>query len=302
MTLVENFNNSTGYQVALNACCDLGEGPVWDKVNQRIFWVNITGGEIHWLYPHTGKHEHCKVNKMVGAIALIADGRILAALQTGFAIVDISNGAISPIANPESALPNNRLNDGKCDTAGRFWAGTMNMAGCANQAALYTLNPDFSISSKIQNVSIANGLAWSPDDKVFYFIDTPTNQVAAYDYDSLTGDIKNRRIVIDLSSGNGYADGMTIDTEGMLWIALWDGWKVERWNPHTGKLISSINLPVSKPTSCTFGGADMTDLYITSARYGLTNEELLAQPLAGALFVVKNTGQQGLPVNEFKIL
>lgn len=238
---------------------------------------------------------------MVGAIALIDDGRVVAALQTGFAIIDIANGAIQPIADPESELSNNRFNDGKCDTAGRFWAGTMSMDGSANQAALYTLGQDLSVSCKIPNVTIANGLAWRQDDKLFYFIDTATNRVAAYDYDVVTGDIKNKRIIIDRTQREGYADGMTIDTDGMLWIALWGGWKVERWNPQTGELISAVNLPVSKPTSCIFGGPDMQDLYITSARHGLTDEELQAQPLAGSLFVVKNTGQQGLPVNRFKM-
>lgn len=299
MSTAEKFNN---YEIALKADCDLGEGPIWDKVNNRIFWVNIMQGEIHWLYPATGKHSYCKTDQLIGTIAVMENGGIIAAVQNGFATIDLKTGAVKSITEIEAELKNNRFNDGKCDTSGRFWAGTMNMVSVLNQAALYMLGTDLSIANKIQNVSIANGLAWSPDDKLFYFVDTPTNQVMAYDYEAETGNIKNGRVVIDRTSKKGYADGMTIDTEGMLWIALWDGWKVERWNPQTGKLIGIIELPVSLVTSCTFGGPDMRDLYITSARIGLTADALIDQPLAGSLFVVKNSGHQGLPVNEFKSL
>jgi sugar lactone lactonase YvrE len=151
----------------------------------------------------------------------------------------------------------------------------------------------------IENTTIANGMAWSPDHETLYFIDTPTFEVAAYQYDSATGQISDRRVVITIPKTDGYPDGMTIDCDGMLWIAHWDGWQVTRWNPQTGEKLHHIKLPVSRITSCTFGGENLDDLFITSARKGLSEAELDMQPLAGSLFVIRNCGYQGLPSFQF---
>src|SRR5690606_35948585 len=155
------------------------------------------------------------------------------------------------------------------------------------------------ISKKIAGVSCSNGLAWSLDDRTFYYIDTPTRQVVAYDFDVATAAITNRRVVVEVDPADGLPDGMTIDAEGMLWIALWGGWKVERWDPGTGEKLAEIRLPVSQVTSCAFGGADLNDLYITSAKIGLTAEERRAQPAAGSLFVVKNLSVSGMATNRY---
>jgi sugar lactone lactonase YvrE len=143
-------------------------------------------------------------------------------------------------------------------------------------------------------------MAWSSDYKTFYYIDTPTCEVVAYDFDLLTGNIGNKRVVIRIPPQEGFPDGMTIDNEGMLWIAHWDGWQVSRWNPNKGKKLLSIPLPVAQITSCTFGGDNLQDLYITSARVNLTEEQLKQQPLAGSLFVLRNSGFHGTPSFEFK--
>lgn len=278
---------------------ELGEGPVWDAAAQKIIWVDILKGNIHWFHPQSNKFQMFQTGQMVGAVAIRKAGGLVAALQNGFAEISLEKGTVKTITDPEPHLNNNRFNDGKCDPAGRFWAGTMGMSGDTGAGNLYTLEQHLSVSVKIKGVSCSNGMAWSPDHATFYYIDTPTRQVTAYDYDISTGSINNKRTIITVPEEYGYPDGMTIDAEGMLWIALWNGWGVERWDPYTGQLLHRILLSASKITSCTFGGGSLEDLYITSARTGLTEQELAAQPLAGALFVVKNSGFRGLWAHEF---
>jgi sugar lactone lactonase YvrE len=158
------------------------------------------------------------------------------------------------------------------------------------------------VEKKIENTTISNGMAWNADNTILYYIDTPTFEVVSYQYDQITGNISNKKAILHIPQEEGHPDGMTLDTEGMLWIAHWDGWQITRWNPNTGKKLSQIKLPVARVTSCTFGGPELKDLFITSARKGLTEEELKNQPLAGALFVIKDCGYQGLPNFEFNYL
>ena len=278
----------------VQSACTLGEGPIWEAANSRVLWVDIHEGNIHEWHSTDQRHVITHMGVKVGAIALDIRGNLVAATARGFAHVRLGDGSISYIADPESHLPDNRFNDGKCDPAGRFCAGTMDgVNDTPGAGSLYTLEYDGSVSLKITGVSCSNGLAWSADNRVFYYIDTPTREVAAYDYTNETGAITNRRVVIVIPEEDGVPDGMTIDTDGMLWIACWGGWKVARWNPHTGRKLMEINLPVSLVTCCTFGGDNLNDLYITTAKTGLSDTELAAQPLAGSLFVVKNTGYIG---------
>jgi sugar lactone lactonase YvrE len=291
---------TTTVEVALEHTCLLGEGPVWDATNKRILWVDILRGKIHQFFPIYKKHSVFKMDQMIGAIALRKYGGIVAALSNGFATIDIERSHVNMISDPEAHLANNRFNDGKCDPTGRFWAGTMDISEDADCGSLYTLEKDMSVSTKLKGVSCSNGLAWSNDHKTMFFIDTPTRQVAAFDYNAISGQINNKRIAISIPEEDGYPDGMTIDSEGMLWIALFDGWKVTRWDPNTGGLLLCIPLPVSKVTSCTFGGETLEDLYITSAKTGLNENEIKAQPLAGSLFVIKNAGFKGVGTYAFE--
>jgi sugar lactone lactonase YvrE len=286
-------------EVVLPHACQLGEGPLWDATRKRILWVDILNGEIHQFYPDKSEHKITVVHSLVGCIALRSSGEVIAALKPGFHTIDLETGAASFIAAPENHLPGIRFNDGKCDPAGRFWAGTMSVMGTRGAAALYTLNTDHTISCKVEKVTCSNGLAWSPDHTTLYYIDTPTGVVMAYDYDLLSGNIANGRQVIQIPPMEGSPDGMTIDTEGMLWIAMWNGWQITRWDPATGELLQRIPLPVANVTSCTFGGEYLRDLYITTALEGLSAEEQKAQPLAGYLFVIENCGYEGLPPFEF---
>lgn len=279
--------------------CALGESPVWDKDKNRVLWVDILTGEIHHFYPESGRHDTDRTGQKTGAIALRKSGGLIAALENGFYEIDIDNRLQNLISNPEKHLPDNRFNDGKCDPTGRFWAGTMSMCDRPGTGKLYALEKDLSVTVKIENVSCSNGLAWSPDQKIFYYIDTLTQNVVAYDFEALTGHISNPEIAIQIPKAEGYPDGMTIDSEGMLWIAIWNGWKIARFNPFTGKKISEVKLPAAQITSCTFGGKDLTDLYVTSARTGLTGEQLNKQPYAGSLFMIGDTHCRGLETFEF---
>ncbi len=282
----------------------LGEGPVWDAKQEIIYWIDILNGHLHSYQPKNKIQKTIALDQLIGSYALSSNGKIIAALKDGIYWVDKQTGQKELIIQPETQLPNNRFNDGKCDPAGRFWAGTMSLTEDKEAGSVYVMEENKeaqSISSKIviSKVTISNGMAWSKDGSTFYFIDTPSSEVIAYDYDLNTGQIKNKRVVISIPIAEGFPDGMTIDTEGMLWVAHWGGWQVTRWNPLTGKQLHSISLPAAKITSCTFGGAHLTDLYITSAKVGLSSQELMEQPLAGSLFIVPNCGYQGYAADEF---
>lgn len=284
----------------------LGEGPVWDAKQEIIYWIDILNGHLHSYQPKNKIQKTIPLNQLIGSYALSSNGKIIAALKEGIYWVDKQTGDKELIIQPETELPNNRFNDGKCDPAGRFWAGTMSLTEDKEAGSVYVVEKNKNtkiVSSKkvISNVTISNGMAWSKDVGTFYYIDTPSSEVVAYDYDLNTGQIKNKRVVITIPVSEGLPDGMTIDTEGMLWVAHWGGWQVTRWNPYTGEQLYAIPLPAAKITSCTFGGPHLSDLYISSAKVGLSSQELLEQPLAGSLFVVPNCGYQGFAAYEFLV-
>lgn len=278
--------------------CQLGEGPVWDASRNEIYWIDIIGGEIHQYSFSNDSFRTYSVNELIGCIVICKSGELLTASKSGFGLLDRATGKITGIGNPECHIPDNRFNDGKCDVQGRLWAGTMSIDESPGAGNVYVFDKGKS-EKKIENVTISNGLAWSIDNKTLYYIDTPTFEVVSYQYESTTGTIKDKKVVITIPKSEGYPDGMTIDKAGMLWIAHWDGWQVTRWNPDTGEKLCHIKMPVARITSCTFGGEHLRDLFITSARVGLSNEELQQQPLAGSVFVIRNCGYEGLKAFEF---
>jgi sugar lactone lactonase YvrE len=293
-------NSNMPPQPVLAHTCMLGESPLWDIAQQLICWVDILKGEVHQYSVENKIHTVISVNQMLGAIGLCENGNFVAALQNGFGFIDRSNHQVTMIVDPEAGLPGNRFNEGKCAPDGRFWAGTLALKETTGAGSVYCLQPDLSVIKKIEGVTISNGIAWSIDSSVLYYIDTPTLAIAAYEYDTASGSISNRKIVITISEKDGFPDGMTIDNEGMLWIAFWGGWKIARWDPNTGKKLLEIRLPVSRVTSCTFGGAQLQDLFITTATKDLTAGELEQQPLAGSLFLIKNCGFTGVPSFHFR--
>jgi sugar lactone lactonase YvrE len=288
-------------ETVTNHLCTLGEGPVWDASNNAIIWVDIMEGTIHQFSFANENLKSFSIGELIGCVALCNNDDLIFASRSGFGLLDRINGYKKLLHHPESHITTNRFNDGKCDAAGRFWAGTMSIDETAGVGSVYSFDGKIA-EKKIENTTISNGMAWNADNTILYYIDTPTFEVVSFQFDQITGNISNKKVIIQISKEEGHPDGMTIDTEGMLWIAHWDGWQVTRWNPSTGKKMSHIKLPVARVTSCTFGGPALKDLFITSARIGLTKEELKIQPLAGALFVIKDCGHQGLPAFEFNYL
>ena len=286
-------------ELILDAKATLGEGPIWDVRRQVLYWVDISAGKVHIFDPATGHDRAIDVGQPVGTVVPRRSGGVMVALRDGFAALDLETGALTMIADPEAHLPLNRFNDGKCDPAGRFWAGTMRQAeDRAGAGSLYRLDPDGSVHKMWDKITVSNGIAWSLDARTMYYIDTPTRMVVAFEYDLATGAIANPRPVIHTPDGPGFPDGMTIDAEGMLWVAYWDGWRVVRWDPATGQALAVIEMPVQRPTAAWFGGSNLDELYITSARTGLSEEALAQQPHAGGLFVAR-PGVRGLPAFEF---
>jgi sugar lactone lactonase YvrE len=284
-------------ELVLDATADLGEGPSWDRAAGRLIWVDITAGFIHRFDPTTGRDESFDVGQPVGAAVPTDTGRLALAVRDGFAFLDLETGRVEPIAEVEAAIPDTMMNDGKCDPAGRFWAGTKDVQGRRPLGSLYRLGADLEPVRIVTGVTISNGLAWSPDRRTMDYIDSTTYGIDAFDFDLDTGDLSNRRRVVDVPGDWGLPDGMTVDEEGLLWVAFWGGRAVRRIAPD-GRVAALVELPVSQLTSCAFGGDDLADLYVTSARDGLTPQQLDEQPLAGGLFRL-SSGVRGLPEQPF---
>lgn len=285
-------------ELVQDARADLGEGPAWDWRLGRLTWVDIREGVLHIYQPEDDSRAQVKLGEMVGCAAPGSDGDLLLGLQSGIARLHLDSGQLTPLACPEPHLPGNRFNDGKCDPAGRFVAGTMDSAETATSGSLYSYSPDGVLIKLLTDLRISNGLAWSPDERTFYFIDTPTRQVTAFDYERASGEIGNPRPVITVPPGLGWPDGMCSDSEGMLWVAMWGGARLTRWDPASGKILAIYPVPALHVSACAFGGKDLGDLYITSARKGMSAEQLRTHPLSGGLFRMR-AGVQGLPITYF---
>ncbi|WP_347551689.1 SMP-30/gluconolactonase/LRE family protein [Pseudalkalibacillus hwajinpoensis] len=285
--------------LVIDARAIFGEGPSWDDQSQLLYWVDIEGKKVHAYNPMTAGNIELKQEQMVGTIAPRESGGLVMAMSGGFYAMNLSTEQVEAITDPESHLPDNRFNDGKCDPAGRFWAGTMHMEGLKGEGALYCLDENLEVTKKIDHVSTSNGITWSPDTRYMYFIDTPTKKVVRYDYDFSTGNIRNPVDVIVIPDGEGMPDGMTSDEEGNLWIAHWGGSKVSKWNPDNGKRLLEVSVPAVNVTSCVFGGKERNELYITTARTNTSEEELKKFPYAGGVFRVK-PNVKGSPTYAFK--
>ncbi|MFC0472638.1 SMP-30/gluconolactonase/LRE family protein [Halalkalibacter kiskunsagensis] len=289
---------SYNVEVALHAKATLGEGPHWDQAKGVLYWVDILQKKLHIYDPATNDNRTILFEQYIGAVVPTTSGQVLLAMENGIYQYNLETEELTCIADPEADQPTNRFNDGKCDPSGRFWAGTMSLTESNHKGSLYRLDPSGQITKMVSSVTISNGLAWSPDRKFMYYIDTPTREVAVYSYDEASGEIIYIKACVQIPEGMGNPDGMTIDSEGMIWVAHWGGARVTRWNPHTGTLLEEIPLPAKNVTSCTFGGENLDELYITTAKIGMTESELERYPGSGNLFRVK-TNYKGLPANPF---
>jgi sugar lactone lactonase YvrE len=260
-------------------------------------WVDIEKGVLHFFNPSTATDRKTDLGARVGMAVPATDGRIIVALENGLAFLD-GDGPPEVFADPEAGLPNNRFNDGKCAPDGRLWVGSMDLEAKPNAGSLYRLDADLTLVRCLTDITVSNGLAWSSDGRTMYFIDSPTHTVGAFDYDMESGDITKRRVIIEVPENHGSPDGMSIDAEGMLWIAHWDGGNVTRWDPNSGRIIEMINVPAPRTTSCAFGGPNLDILYITTARIGLDRVQMEKFPASGGLFACK-AGTKGFEARKF---
>jgi sugar lactone lactonase YvrE len=285
-------------ELLLDAHALVGEGPVWDDTNGTLVWVDIMGNAVHRYDPATGQNHTLDVGQPVGAAVLRRDGNgLVLALRDGFGMLDESSGQVQLVVQVEADVPTNRMNDGKCDPGGRFWAGTMAFEVVPGVAALYRLDSDLTVSRMVTGVTLSNGLGWSPDGRQMYYIDSVTQGVDVFDFDLADGSLGERRRLITIPPGEGLPDGMTVDAEGGLWIALHGSGTIRRYLPD-GQVDRVVRVPPKMVTCCAFGGPELTDLYITTMCLGLSEDGLRAQPLAGALFRCR-PGVRGLPPHRF---
>ncbi|MDQ6874763.1 MAG: SMP-30/gluconolactonase/LRE family protein [Actinomycetota bacterium] len=281
-----------GAEVALAAQATIGEGPVWSVDEGALYWIDVPAGALHRLEPGSGATRSWELPAEVGCIALRAGGGAIAALRTGFCLVDLDTGAVEMLEDPEADQPRTRFNDGKCDRRGRFWAGTMDIDEQSPLGALYRFEGAGRCEQMLTGVGLSNGLGWSPDNQTMYHTDSLTRVITAYDYDLDSGLLRAPRpFVVDALPA--VPDGLTVDADGCVWGVKWDGWRVVRYTP-AGRVDREVALPVQQPTSCAFGGPDLDVLFVTSAREGLSEAALAEQPLAGSVFAI-DAGTQGLP-------
>jgi sugar lactone lactonase YvrE len=268
----------------------LGEGPVWVAREAALYWLDIKGRKIFRL-GDDGSFAQWPTPMRVGSLAPRRNGAFIAGTDEGIAVVDPAADRFAIVANPEEALPGNRFNDGKVDRRGRFWAGTMDDSERDSTGTLYCVGPEFAWSVVDKDYKVTNGPAFSPAGDVMYHNDSARQVTYAFDLDA-EGHASNRRTFLQFGPGDGYPDGMTVDAEGGLWIAFWDGWCVRRYSPDA-QWIETVRMPVQRPTSCAFGGRDLDRLYITSASIDLDQNALKMQPNAGGLFML-TPGVRGL--------
>jgi sugar lactone lactonase YvrE len=275
----------------------LGESPVWLTREQALYWVDIRRKLIRRYQPGTCASDQWALGETVGSVALRMSGGVILSLTSGIATFSPEGGIRRQAPSPEADQPDQRFNDGRCDRHGRFWVGTMSDAERVPTGSLYRIEPDWSAHRTLSGITIPNSLCWSPDGRRMYFADTFKAAILCFDYDPEGAAMRNQRVFASMDDRKGRPDGSTVDAEGFLWNAEFGGWCVRRYAPD-GRLDRTIELPTQCPTSCSFGGPDLSTLYVTTARHRLTEAEQQAQPHVGSLFAIE-ADVRGLPEPEF---
>lgn len=281
-------------QLYLDSQHDLAEGPVWHE--GKLYWVNITAGRLYRHDPTNDSTTHWDVGATLGVALPAANGWWWNARERDCAWLHEPTGKIVPIAATiaPDVPANHRFNDGFCGPDGHPWVGSAALDGSRETAALYRADPTGALHLALANITLSNGLGWSPDHHRFYYVDSLAHQLAVFDYDAATHQIRNRRILREFPPDGSVPDGLSIDTAGHVWLAIWGGAKVLRLHGLTGEILDQIELPVTQVTSCCFGGPDHQTLFITTARAGLDEKAVREQPFAGGIFAVE-TRTRGLP-------
>ncbi|WP_432139281.1 MULTISPECIES: SMP-30/gluconolactonase/LRE family protein [unclassified Streptomyces] len=269
------------YEVAVRAEAELGEGPTWDPVRGRLLWLDILGARVHTYDPVTGRRTVRTTDQHVGAVKPGADGGLVLNLRDGVALLGPDDSLRWLHHEP---VPGRRANDAAVAPDGALWAGTMRYDEAPGGGTLSRLTADGTVETVLDDVAVSNGIGWSPDGRLMYYIDSPTRRVDVFDHDG--GRVANRRPFVEVETGEGFPDGLTVDADGCVWVALWDGGAVRRYTPG-GALDRVIELPTPRVTACAFGGPGLTDLYVTTARVGLD----APHPVAGSLLVVPGAGR-----------
>jgi sugar lactone lactonase YvrE len=266
----------------------IGEGPVWSTKEQRLYWVDIPEKKVHVFEPGDGSNQTFVLPDLVTSAAPRKSGGLVLSLRKSVAFFDPKTGKLDVLPDAEPDKPGNRFNDGKCDRQGRFWAGTMGDVDWDSPVgSLYRFDSDRKLMRMEERVCCSNGLGWSPDSKTMYFCESFAYKIHAYDFDAATGDISHRRLFVSLEGkGGAFPDGLTVDAEGFVWSAQPVFGRLVRYDPK-GAIERIIELPVSRGTSCVFGGKDLDVLYVTTMRGTLTEAQLAEEPLAGSLLALR---------------
>jgi len=287
-------------ELAQDARATIGEGPLWDQRGGRLNWVDIRAGVVHRFSPRDGSDLILDAGQPVGSLGLGAGGGLVLAVRDGFAMVHVGSERVDRIIQVEMQATNRRMNDGRCDPAGRFWAGTMDWDHAPHAGSLYRLevtDGEPQVTRVLGDLTISNGIDWSPNGQIMYFVDSATQRIDMFDFDVASGSLANRRVFVSISPREGLPDGLVVDGDGGVWVALFGAGRMRRYGPQGG-LDLEISLPVSLVTSAAFGGPEFADLYITSARHRLDAAQLESQPHAGSLFVCR-PGPTGRPAHLF---
>jgi sugar lactone lactonase YvrE len=292
-------------EIALDAHALIGEGPLWDTERGVLWWIDIFRGEVHAFDPVTGQDRVIDVGTQIGAVGIRACGGLVAAMPEGLVALDLESGAVTLVATVDHDPATMRLNDGRCDSRGRFWAGSIahNPVDPAavevvpGAAKLYRFDPDGSVAEILDGVTVSNGMGWSPDDGTFYYVDTMTHALDAFDFQADSGTISNRRTLVKLSPTEGHPDGMCVDEDGCIWLAISGASQIRRYTP-AGGLDRTLHLPLSRVTSCGFGGPHLDELYITTHSALMSHLDWAAESKSGALLRC-SPGVRGLPTHAF---
>lgn len=276
----------------------LGEGAFWNHKTQEFYWVDILGKELHIYNPATKVDRFLPTPSRIGTVVPQSDSTAVVALDDGVYMMNTKTGAITALSEVEKEMTVNRFNDGKCDPNGNLWVGSMHLEESQPLGSVYKISSTGETTKMIDSVTISNGIVWTKDATTMYYIDTPSAEIKAFDYDKETATISNQRTAVKVPVTLGFPDGMAIDEEDMLWVGLWNGNSVARFDPNTGKLISKIEVPAHNVTACAFGGPNLDKLYITTASVDMTKEENAKYPMAGSVFVA-NPGVKGVKSDFF---
>ena len=279
------------------AQAELGEAPVWCPDEKALYWVDITGRAVHRLDPRSGERDSFPQAHQIGCIVKREGGGFIAGFECGLGFLDDALAGLEIFASPETDLPQNRFNDGKCDRRGRLWVNSADKEEQEASGSLYRVGQDHAVERLLSGIVLPNGMGWSPDDSILYFTNSSRRVIEAFDFDPATGAIANRRVFAAIDEAAGLPDGLCVDATGFVWSAHWGGWRITRYSPD-GTINRVIELPVPNVTSLAFGGTDLDRLFVTTARLGLSDDELVGAPLSGGLFVV-DAGAVGLPEARF---